>query len=503
MVPLEGTIDPASYILGPGDELGIVVWGDLEQTFDVIVNPDGAVIIPTVGSVTVAGKSLADATDLIIDMVREPYRAKKVTVSLMRVRTFLVAVAGAVKSPGTVEVHAGQRVDGAIQKANGFLFGPKSTHDTTSVLMAAPRLITIRHADGDIVSADLVLFMRTGDKDADPYLRDGDMIEVPLATTLGSQIGVFGAFRAPGVYDYLPSDRLSTAMRLAGGLSSACDVNRATLARFSSDDSTWTEIPVDLEGAMNEPGGQSDEALLPGDRLFVPWKSNWRELNQVDVVGQIRYPGTYPIVLGRTTLSEVIATAGGLLPDADLDQSKVIRTLPEREWDPELERLIMSAGQQLDPMEKEYRKFSLRLDQDLAVVDFNALFVDHDIRQDILLAGGDVIRIPKRIPSVQVFGQVLYPGYVHWAPGLSYHDYISRAGGYAARADRGRVRLISGQSDSWTKPEGGTEVRPGDTIFVPEKTLHEKETSWKYFIETVAVLTQVATLVLVIQNINK
>lgn len=490
-------------MLGPGDVLAIVIWGDLETQFEVVVNPDGAVVIPTVGSTKVAGRRLSDATTTIIDMVREPYRAKKITISLVRVRTFLVAVSGAVRSPGTVEIHGGERADAAIREADGFLYGPKSAHDTTSILMAAPRLIQIRRADRTSISADLVLFLRTGDRLGNPYLQDGDRVEVPFAVPKGSQIGVFGAFRTPGVYDYLPTDRLSTAVQLGGGLSAACDLSRAMLARFSSDDSTWTESPVELTGAVATSGGTSDEMLQPGDRLFVPWKPNWRELFQVDIQGQVRHPGTYPIVPGRTTLSQVIAESGGLLPDADLDQSTVIRSLPEREWDPELARLTLPINQVLDPMEREYRKFSLRLDQDLAVVDFQALFVDQDMTQDILLVDGDVIRIPKRVPSVRVLGQVLYPGYVHWEPGLTYGDYISRAGGYGARAKHSQVRVISGQSDSWTKASGSVEIREGDTIFVPEKTIHETQTTWKYFIEAVAVLTQVATLVLVIQNINK
>lgn len=500
---LEGAVDPESYLLGPGDVLAVVIWGDLETQFEIAVNPDGAVVIPTVGFLKVAGISLADATTMIIDMVREPYRAKKITVSLVQVRTFLVAIGGAVRSPGTVQIHAGERADAAVREAGGFLYGPKSSHDTTTILIAAPRLIQIRRAEGRTVSADLVLFMRTGNRQANPYLQDGDQVEVPFAVPVGSKIGVFGAFRTPGVYDYLPTDRLSTAVQLGGGLSAACDTSRATIARFSSDDSTWAESSVDLTGAMMTPGGTSDQSLQPGDRLFVPWKAKWRELFQVDVQGQVRYPGTYPIVPGRTTLSQVIAEAGGLLPDVDLDQSRVIRSLPERQWDPELARLTLPINQVLDPMEREYRKFSLRLDQDLAVVDFNALFVDQDMKQDILLVDGDVIRIPERVPSVRVLGQVLYPGYVHWEPGLTYRDYISRAGGYAARADRAQVRVISGQSDSWTKATGGIDIREGDTIFIPEKTVHESETTWRYLIETVAVLTQVATLVLVIQNINK
>ena len=501
-VALETAIDADSYILGPGDELTVVVWGDLEASFEIQVNPDGTVVIPTVGSMKVAGLSLTAATDSIIDMVREPYRADEVTVALTKVRTFLVSVGGAVNLPGTVKIHAGERANAAIKGAEGFLYGPQSEYDTTSVLQASPRLIRIHRADGEIVPVDLVLFLRTGKKEANPYLLDGDVIEVPFQVLLGSRIGIFGAFGMSGIYDYAGGDRLSTAVQLGGGLSSACDISKATLARFT-DDSTWTELSIDLESVLKAPGGASDLALLPGDRLFVPWKPNWRLLHQVHVEGQVTYPGSYPIVLGQTMLSEVVLKAGGLLPDADLDRSRVIRTSSPQRWDHELSRLTLPVSQELDPMEKEYRKFNLRHAENLVVVDFEALFSGRDLSHDILLVDGDVIRIPQRTPSVRVLGQVMYPGYICWEPGLTYRDYISRAGGFAARADRCRIRMIRGQSDSWTKASSGIEIHAGDTIFIPEKTLHEKQTTWRYVIEAVALLTQVATLVLVLQNLKE
>jgi polysaccharide export outer membrane protein len=501
-VALEAAIDPEGYVLGPGDELAIVVWGDWEASFAVVVNPDGTVVIPTVGSVDVSGLSLADATDTIIDIVREPYRANRVTVSLSRVRRFLVAVGGAVKVPGTVEVHGGQRVDAAIRNAGGFLHALESPYDTTRVIAAAPRLIQVKRSDGEVVPVDLLLYLKSGNREANAFLQDGDAVEVPFRTTLGSRIGVFGAFRAPGVYDYLPTDRLSVVVQLAGGLASACDVDRATLVRFR-DDSTWTECAVDLAVAVEHPGGEADLALEPGDRLFVPWKPNWRLLYQVDVEGQVRHPGSYPIVPGRTTLSEVIAKSGGILPDAALDRARLYRTMVEKPPDFELDRLEMLTMPEINHVEREYRKFSKRNLLPLAVVDFEALFADGNLGADVLMMDGDVVRIPKREPVVHVMGQVMYPGYIAWHSGLTYRDYITVAGGFAERADRGRIRLITGQADSWTKPDDDTEIRDGDTILVPEKTLHEQQRTWQYIIEAVAILSQVATLVLVIQNISE
>ena len=180
IVALETAIDPETYLLGPGDELTIVVWGDLEANFQVIVNPDGTVIIPTVGAVNVAGVSLAHATSTIIEMVNAHYRAQEVTVALTRVRSFLVSVAGAVRKPGTVEIHGGQRVDAAVLEAEGFALAPESPIDTTRLIQASPRLIKVKHADGSIVSADILLFLKTGNQDVNPMLQDGDIIEVPF-----------------------------------------------------------------------------------------------------------------------------------------------------------------------------------------------------------------------------------------------------------------------------------------------------------------------------------
>ena len=502
IIALETAVDPETYLLGPGDELTIVVWGDLEANFQVIVNPDGSVIIPTVGSGNVAGVSLAHATQTIIEMVNASYRAEQVTVALTRVRSFLVSVGGAVKKPGTVEIHGGQRVDAAILEAEGFALAPESPIDTTRLIQAAPRLIKIKRANGGIDFADLLLFMKTGNKDVNPMLKDGDVVEVPFKTSYGSQIGVFGAFRTPGLYDYTTQDRLSTAAQLGGGLSSMCDLKRAFLVRFS-DDSIWAEIPVDLQAAIDNPGTDADLQLEPSDRLFVAWKPNLPMLHQVEVSGQVLHPGSFPILPGRTTLSEIIAQAGGLMPDAALERAQVLRSSQVEDDDWELARLEPTTSGQWDQVEREYRKFGWRQFQSVAVVDFETLFTGQDASQDILMMDGDLIRIPKRQPSVRVMGQVMYPGYIPWEPGMTFSECVTRAGGFAPRADRRRTRVISGQSDAWFKPDVDTIIHEGDTVFIPEKEIHDPQLWWKYMIEGVAVVAQVMTILLVIQNIKE
>ncbi len=502
IVALETAVDPETYLLGPGDELTIVAWGDLEANFQVIVNPDGTVIIPTVGSVNVAGVNLADATKTIIEMVNAAYRAEEVTVALTRVRSFLVSVGGAVRKPGTVEIHGGQRVDAAILEAEGFALAPESPIDTTRLIQAAPRLIMIKRADGSIDSADLLLFLKTGNKDVNPMLQDGDAVEVPFKTSYGNQIGVFGAFRTPGLYDYTTRDHLSTAVQLGGGLSSMCDLSRVFLARFSND-STWAEIPVSLQAAIDNPGSDADLTLTPGDRLFVAWKPNLPLLHQVEVSGQVPHPGSFPIIPGRTTLSEIIAQAGGLMPDAALERAQVLRSPYAENDDWELARLEPTTSGQWDQVEREYRKFGWRQFQSVAVVDFVAIFAEQDGSQDILMMDGDLVRIPKRQPSVRVMGQVMYPGYIPWEPGMTFNECVTRAGGFAPRADRHQTRVISGQSDAWFKPGGNTVIHDGDTIFIPEKKIHDPQPVWRYVIESVAVIAQVITIILVIQNIKE
>src|SRR5437870_4602271 len=130
-----GAIDPASYVLGPGDGLELDLWGRLARTVPLDVSPEGRVFVPGRGSMDVSGKTLAWAREHVLKMVAEQYVGVRGDVRLVTLRTFKVFLSGDVKATGAVEVNSATRVSEAIARV-GLLEG------------ASRRNISVQHANG-------------------------------------------------------------------------------------------------------------------------------------------------------------------------------------------------------------------------------------------------------------------------------------------------------------------------------------------------------------------
>ncbi|MCU0330348.1 MAG: polysaccharide biosynthesis/export family protein, partial [Candidatus Kapabacteria bacterium] len=150
---LEREVDAAEYVLGPGDNLIVSIWSTESVHVTVPVTPEGKVVIPRAGVVSVKERTLADASKDIIEEVKKVYRSPRVDVSLASLRSFRVYVLGAVRVPSIIVANGVDRVFDVIQRAGGVL-------DTGSV-----RGITIvRDKAAKPILADLQRYLSTGDK---------------------------------------------------------------------------------------------------------------------------------------------------------------------------------------------------------------------------------------------------------------------------------------------------------------------------------------------------
>jgi protein involved in polysaccharide export with SLBB domain len=164
----------------------------------------------------VAGRSLAEARKMILERVRRSLRTVDVDVQLSRLRVFRVYVTGAVRLPGPTQATGVSRVVDLLP--DSLLFESSST-----------RNIEIRRADSTRVVVDMRGFQLTGEGTADPWLREGDIIHVPVATRF---VGAWGALGAPGRFELAPGDSVSTLVRLAGGLLPKVLGDTAALVRW-------------------------------------------------------------------------------------------------------------------------------------------------------------------------------------------------------------------------------------------------------------------------------
>ncbi|MBD3165508.1 hypothetical protein GF324_02830, partial [bacterium] len=193
-MPLEQPVDPDTYVLGPGDELGIAIRGGVDGFFRLRVNPDGTLIVPLSSPVTLEGMVLTEARETLTQSVQESFPSATVDVVLLELRRFRVTIAGAISSPGIYEGSRADRASNLVERAGSVLTEQhwrrrnEADMQTMELSWAAfktrygefpvgsQRRAVLHHKDGTSERVDLLRYDRTGDEKYNPTLRDGDRL---------------------------------------------------------------------------------------------------------------------------------------------------------------------------------------------------------------------------------------------------------------------------------------------------------------------------------------
>ena len=492
-IPMEGPIDAESYIVGPGDVLSINVWSTIPFTNTAFVTPEGMIIIPTVGVVDVAGKTLAETKAAVANAARKIYIKGEITTSLISPRIFSVTISGLVSNPGSYYASAVQRVDQVIYQANlqtAMLTSKLSMVEEEQKALAqrdevlkyyrndelyhqplqfSLRNIKLIRQSGDTLSVDLVRYYATGNTRFDPLLLDGDRIIVPNLNLAGNSLTISGAVRLEGTYEFFAGDSLSSIFEIAQGPSTFADLEHIDLYRTDAKTGDiWHQV-IDYTKIINR--SAPNVALMPMDRVIVREKFPREHPNSVRILGEVLKPGLYPIRRDRTRLTEIVRSAGGFTSHASLSNAKVFRAtepLDKLESNPDYMRLAEMRLSDMTPLDREYFNFESLLKRNILSVNFSRLFDHGDSTQDVALRDGDIIFIPSNQKTILVLGQVPYPGQLQFIPGKSYKYYIEQAGGTSLKAWEGRTRIIKAGTKNWLKPRETT-LESGDNIWVPRE----------------------------------
>ena len=445
-----GAVDPLSYVLGPGDGLTLHLVGPLSDDITFDVGPDGRSYLRDLGTVSLAGLTLERARSVLAQRVSAHYRGVRAEITLDRVRAMTVYLTGEVKGAGPLTVAGGSRL-------------PDALSDTMFTPAASRRNIVIRHRDGTALTADLGRFSLTGVEATPSWLRDGDVIVVPKASSF---VGAFGGVVRESRLELGPDDSLSILLDLVGGPAPAALRDRALFTHWSADghrDSTWITLGDITSGRINP-------RLHDGDNLFVFYQPEFHETQRVFVLGQVLRAGQYPIVAGQTRLSDVIRAAGGFAPDPDLASIRLIRRRPVKtENDAEFSRLALLSRDEMT--ESEYASFRSRLaalTPDFRI-DWNRVLQGNK-ELDPLLADGDFVQVDRISRTVRVDGQVRYPGVFEFTPGTQAREYIRLAGGFTNRSSRRKVRVTRAANGQSVLAQNVETLAPGDFIWVPENS---------------------------------
>ncbi len=474
-------MDPARYTLGPGDQLELALFGRVTARVPLAVNAEGSIYIPNLGHVSVGGLTLIEARKRLSEELDRRYRGVHADITLVKPRRILVHVSGEVQMPGLVELQAPARVSEAVKTAGGFTGG------------ASRRNVTVQRARGAVEGADLERYARLGLPSENPYLDNGDVVRVPPSRLT---LGLYGEVARPGVFEFRPGDRLSGIIALGGGARAGADSESVEVWRFFSP-TTAIPLTLPLRAALESPGGPSDPAVEPDDRIFVRNVANWHQRATVYVRGGALRPGMYAIPPEGQLASELIARFGGFTSYADLNSASVFRPglVPTR--DTSYVNALRTGDRESE--DAEFLKTHALASGNLSTR-LRALANGRDLRADFQVLDGDIVIIPIRTGAVAIYGAVRRPGAVDFRQGAALEEYIKAVGGYGKRADRGRVRLTQAATGQPMRAADAASIEDGDIVWVPER---KPVGFFKSIAGAIGFLAQISTVYLVIHQATK
>ncbi|MDZ4806327.1 MAG: SLBB domain-containing protein [Candidatus Eisenbacteria bacterium] len=469
----DGPIDAATYRLGPGDELTVRYRGRTTATHRLLVNPEGDVYLPDVGRIVLLGKTLEEGRVRVVAAARKILNNVAVDVDLTRVRAFKVSVTGQVARPGVYAASGATRVFEVLRLAGGL---------RDSAAIRDIRLVDNR--TGDSRSVDLLPFLLNGGPPtSNPYLPDGATVVVPRRVRMAS---LAGALVHSGVFD-LPAagTTIGQAIELLG-LEPDAATDRLELTRRGSDGRIERK-----SGSLSELGSIS---LEHGDHLNMPRSGSRRMNDLVTLEGEVGFPGTYALESDAITLADLLERAGGVAPGAVRSRILLARPALSDTLTPDARRLAPFPNVPLNMTEKEQIRAR-------GLHGYRAVIVDLSDPTDKgpFLAAGDRIVVPRRGAYVEVAGRVRRPGFYPYRAGASAESYIASAGGWADRADKGQTRIGAGPGDNFRVTDDAGPPAPGDQIWVPERI---PRSSWENIRDAVVILGQLATVVLLIDQLS-
>ena len=381
---------PRNYILGPGDELYVDVYGQSEQFYESSVTPEGQVILENIGPINVSGLSLDEATEVIKNRLSAFYTGLRgsqpntfLQVNLGNMRTIKVNLVGEVRLPGTFTLSAFSTVFNALYAAGG----PNRN--------GTMRKIKLIRQDKEIAEIDIYNFLTKGEPGLNVSLQDQDVIWVQPYL---ERVKVEGAVKRPKIFEIKPGESFADILSYAGGFTDEAYRERVNVTRMTDKEKAVSDIYNEQFSLFLAKGG--DEYKI-GEVLD-------RYTNRVQVKGSVYRPGNYAFQEGMT-LSELIKKAEGLSGEAYRKRINIVRTNDD-------------------------------LTTQMLQIDLGA--IEAGLSPDIPLKREDVVQVPSIYQLseevyVKVSGEVLYPGTYPYSQDMTSEDLILMAGGLKEAAYSG------------------------------------------------------------------
>ncbi len=403
-----GAVDP-DYLIGPGDEIIVMLWGETQFRQVLTVDREGFVFIPEIGQVFVNGLNLSLLESKLFRVFSQSYASLNpqnrtpttfLDVSLGNLRPLRIQVLGEVAQPGAYTVSPSATLFSALYYFNG---------PTT---LGSLRDVQLIRAGEKVASIDFYDFLLTGKKPKDQKLQLDDVIFIPRRQ---KTVHIEGEINREGIFELKPDENLADFISIAGDFKITAYLDRAQIDRivpFKDRQDIGMDrmvTDVNLDKILSS---EIDFPLQDGDRIQIFSVLDNRQ-NIVELQGSVTRPGSYD--LGDSLkLSELIAKADGILGDAYLDRADIIRIKPDF-----TEELIkINLGEALNK----------------------------NLDQDKVLQGLDRVRIygiTEMVPRtyVSILGHVKRPGRYLLRENMTLYDLIFKAGGFVDEEFRKKTFL--------------------------------------------------------------
>lgn len=471
---------PADYIIQPGDELLLTLWGSVDADLRLQVDRSGRIAVPRVGPILVAGTRYSDLSDIISKRVGLVFKNFQLSASLGQLRGIRVYVTGFVQRPGVQVVSSLATLAQAVMKAGG----PSAA--------GSFRNVQLRRGGSTVSSFDLYDLLLKGDRGADRLVQADDVIHVG---PVGPQIGLIGSVNRPAIFELRSGETLGDVLAMAGGFAAVADTSRVAIERLD-ERATVRVKQIDLPAGQKSPLSAGDVIrAFNAVSVALPMQ---RQNKRVRIEGEVARPGEY-VLKPDSTLTDAVREAGGTTGAAFLFGSvftrESVRETQQQNYDRVLRDLETdlartSSSQRVTTaddaaVQAAYAQNSNRLLERLRNVRPTGRVVlqipiEGGSFPELALEDGDRLYIPPRPSAVGVVGSVYNAGSYLYGGNRAVGDYLRLAGGPTRGADeravfvvRANGSVVGGASNSgWFGSKGSLEslpAEPGDTIVVPEE----------------------------------
>jgi polysaccharide export outer membrane protein len=429
--PLDRVPVTADYVIGPGDEILLRVWGQLSWDLKLTVDRAGAVYLPQVGNVTVSGIQFKQLPDYLRSQLERVFRNFDLSVNMGQLRSIQILVMGQARRPGTYTVSSLSTLVNALFASGG----PSA--------QGSMRRIQLKRGSQVAAELDVYDLLMRGDKSADVRLLPEDVIYIP---PVGSQVAATGSVRSAAIYELKAEKTIGELIQMTGGLIATADRQRAILERIKG--STSREV---IELQLSSDGMKT--LVADGDVLQVLAIAPRFE-NAVTLRGNVANPGRFRWHAGMR-LKDVIPDRESLITRDYWKKRNVLGYVSADEAaaaDPasEASRKPKSTGigSSVPDINWSYAVVERQNSQDLMskLVPFNLgkLVQQNDESQNLELQSGDVVTIFSqgdiRVPQMQqtrtirLEGEFNAPGVYSAGPGETLGEIIQKAGGLTPQA---------------------------------------------------------------------